>query len=261
MVVAFASTCLTKTDMSAENDASLDVSGRGADIAAPTPAPSSDLPADTTAGPSTKTQLRVGRLTKAHGLKGAIKVELYTDDPKARFVPGASFTLQVPENSPWHRKTLTLREFRWMNSHPVAFFEGIDDRDAAEELIRAILWVDQDLAAAPTEDNAWYDHQLVGLEALRDGVVIGRLVRVEHMPAQDLLIIKTDAGDVMVPFVAPIVPSVDLAAGTITITPPPGLFEELPAEEGDEQGETVDASADAAETPENDTPETHTDEA
>ena len=73
-----------------------------------------------------KNQLRVGRLVKAHGLKGAIKLELYTDDPEGRFVPGATFTLQVPEASPWHGKTLTVREFKWMNSHPVAFFEGVD---------------------------------------------------------------------------------------------------------------------------------------
>ncbi|HEY5229888.1 MAG TPA: ribosome maturation factor RimM, partial [Galbitalea sp.] len=43
-----------------------------------------------------RTQLRVGRLVKAHGLKGALKVELYTDDPARRFTPGATFTLQVP---------------------------------------------------------------------------------------------------------------------------------------------------------------------
>jgi len=44
--------------------------------------------------------LRVGRLLKAHGLKGAIKVEMYTDDPSVRFTPGAEFTLQVPDDSP-----------------------------------------------------------------------------------------------------------------------------------------------------------------
>ena len=59
-----------------------------------------------------RTQLRVGRLVKAHGLKGALKLELYTDDPDGRFVPGAVFTLQVPESSPWHGKTVTVREFR-----------------------------------------------------------------------------------------------------------------------------------------------------
>ena len=45
-------------------------------------------------------QLRVGRLIKAHGLKGALKVELYTDAPDRRFTPGAVFTLQVPTSSP-----------------------------------------------------------------------------------------------------------------------------------------------------------------
>ena len=66
-----------------------------------------------------RTQLRVGRLVKAHGLKGALKLELYTDDPDGRFIPGAVLTLQVPAASPWHGKTVTVREFRWMNSHPV----------------------------------------------------------------------------------------------------------------------------------------------
>ena len=147
-----------------------------------------------TARPSAKAQLRVGRLVKAHGLKGAIKLELYTDDPDGRFVPGATFTLQVPESSPWHGKPLTVREFRWMNSHPVAFFEGVDDRDAAEELIRAILWIDQDAATAAPEDNAWYDHQLVGLEVVRDDVVVGRVIRVEHFPSQDLLVVRPSTG-------------------------------------------------------------------
>ena len=66
-------------------------------------------PPDKPARPaSSKTQLRVGRLVKAHGLKGALKLELYTDDPEGRFMPGATFTLQVPESSPWHGKPLTV---------------------------------------------------------------------------------------------------------------------------------------------------------
>jgi 16S rRNA processing protein RimM len=183
-----------------------------------------------------RTQLRVGRLVKAHGLKGALKLELYTDDPDGRFVPGAEFTLQVPESSPWHGKTITVREFRWMNSHPVAFFEGIDDRDAAESLVRAILWIDQD-AAAPAEDDAWYDHQLVGLDVVRDGDVVGRVVRVDHLPAQDLLIVRPSGGDddaeILVPFVSAIVPEVDVTGGRVVVTPPAGLFEELPPDEDD----------------------------
>ena len=181
-----------------------------------------------------KTQLRVGRLTKAHGLKGAIKIELYTDDPARRFVPGAVFTLQVPTSSPWHGKTLELAELKWFNSHAVAFFKDVPDRTTAETLIKAILWVDQDLAESPEEEDAWFDHQLVGLAVMRDGVKVGVVSLVDHLPAQDLLHVTTDAGEVLVPFVKAIVPAVDVAAGTLTATPPAGLFEELPDDDDDD---------------------------
>jgi len=199
---------------------------------------------DTAGEQPAKTQLRVGRLVKAHGLKGAFKLELYTDDPEGRFVPGNTFTLQVPESSPWHGRPLTVREFRWMNSHPVAFFEGVDDRTAAEELVKAILWIDQDTADAPAEDDAWYDHQLVGLDVVRDGAVIGRVVRVDHFPAQDLLIVRPSGEDreVLVPFVSAIVPEVDVQGGRVVVTPPAGLFEDLPSDENDEPESAASAS-------------------
>lgn len=191
-----------------------------------------------------RTQLRVGRLTKAHGLKGAIKLELYTDDPDRRFVPGAEFSLQVPDSSPWHGKHLTLRELRWYNGHPVGFFEGVDDRTAAEGLAKAILWVEHvDQEAA--EPDAWYDHQLVGLSVLRDGEKVGEVTHVDHLPAQDLLIVRSRGREVMVPFVSAIVPEVDLEAGTVTVTPPAGLFEEL-AEADDADAAEPTGAADAA---------------
>ncbi|MGV9193257.1 ribosome maturation factor RimM [Microbacterium sp. MC2] len=197
-----------------------------------------------------RTQLRVGRLVKAHGLKGALKLELYTDDPDGRFTPGAVFTLQVPESSPWHGQTVTVREFKWLNSHPVVFLEGIDDRTAAESIVRAILWIDQDDQTAPAEDDAWYDHQLVGLDVVRDDVVVGRVIRVDHLPAQDLLIVRpVDAGDseILVPFVKAIVPEVDIAAGRVVVTPPAGLFEELPPAPDDETP-SADVPAEAGQT-------------
>jgi 16S rRNA processing protein RimM len=183
------------------------------------------------------TQLRVGRLTKAHGLKGAIKVELYTDAPERRFIPGAVFSLQVPTTSPWHGKTLELNELKWYNSHPVAFFKGVTDRSQAESLIKAILWIDHDMAEASDEEDAWFDHQLIGLKVLRDGAQVGVLTHVDHFPAQDLLTVKTSTGDVLVPFVKAIVASVDIKAGTMTVTPPLGLFEELADDGGTEEAQ------------------------
>jgi len=189
-----------------------------------------------------RTQLRVGRLLKAHGLKGAIKLELYTDAPERRFVPGAVFSLQVPPGTPWHGKSIELIELRWYNQHPVGFFKDVPDRTAAEALAKAILWVDQDPTELTGEEDAWYDHQLVGLDVVRDGVKVGLVARIDHLPAQDLIIVKTTTGEVMVPFVSAIVPSVDLTTGVVTVTPPIGLFEEIPDDD-----DAPDAAADAAE--------------
>lgn len=176
---------------------------------------------------SSSTKLRVGRFLKAHGLKGAIKLELYTDSPNERFVPGAVLELQVPEESPWFGKTVTVSELKWFNSSPVLFLKDVSDRTQAESLIKAILLVEQPLDVSPQEPDAWYDHQLAGLKVLRDGVEIGTLLRVEHMPAQDLLVIKTAETEVLLPFVKAFVPKVDIQAGVIEVTPLGGLFEQI----------------------------------
>jgi len=200
-----------------------------------------------------QTELRVGRLTKAHGLKGALKLELFTDEPDRRFVPGAVFTLQVPTASKWHGKTIELIELRWYNGHPVGFFAGVDDRTEAETLVKAILWVSQDAKQLPEDEDAWYDHPLVGLHAISDGAEAGPVTPVNPFPAQDLLVVRTAHGEVLVPFVAAIVPEVDIAAGTVTLTPPAGLFEELPdddvpeAEAPEAPSESDDAEPENAE--------------
>ena len=176
---------------------------------------------------SSSTTLRVGRLVKAHGLKGAFKLELYTDSPKLRFVEGAVLKLQVPETSPWFGKTVTVQELRWYNTMPVLFLKECEDRTVADTLVKAILLVDVANDEITNEEDAWFDHQLVGLKVIRDAVEIGVVTRVDHLPAQDLLAVETSAGEVLVPFVKAIVPVVDMKNRSLTITPPLGLFEEI----------------------------------
>jgi len=184
---------------------------------------------------SSKTKLRVGRLVKAHGLKGALKLELYTDSPDQRFRAGQELELQVPENSEWFGKTVKVAELRFYNQSPVLFLEGIQDRSQAETLVKAILLIETDLEQLPEDPEAWYDHQLVGLTALVGEEVVGKVTRVDHLPAQDLLAIETSNGEVLVPFVKQIVPSVDIKKGQVVLTPPAGLFEvNLPGGESDE---------------------------
>ena len=176
---------------------------------------------------SSSTTLRVGRLVKAHGLKGAFKLELYTDSPKLRFVEGAILKLQVPESSPWFGKTVTVNELRWYNNAPVLFLKESEDRNTADTLVKAILLVDVANDEVTNEEDAWFDHQLVGLRVIRDSVEVGTVSRVDHLPAHDLLAVETATGEVLVPFVKAIVPVVDIKSGSVTVTPPAGLFEEI----------------------------------
>ncbi|MEY4742873.1 MAG: hypothetical protein RIR34_212 [Actinomycetota bacterium] len=119
------------------------------------------------------------------------------------------------------------------------------------------MLLDTDADVLPEETDAWYDHQLVGLKTVRDGVTVGEVIRVDHMPAQDLLIIKTnDGSEVMLPFVKAMVASVDVAKGIMVVTPPTGIFEEVlpelatpePANGSDEVDEELAKAAGIADT-------------
>jgi 16S rRNA processing protein RimM len=120
-----------------------------------------------------------------------------------------------------------VKELRYYNQSPVLFLENIEDRTAAETLIKAILLVNADAEVLPEEPDAWYDHQLIGLKVIRDEVEIGEVVRVDHLPAQDCLAVKTATDEVLLPFIKAFVPTVDIAKGQVIITPPGGLFEEV----------------------------------
>jgi 16S rRNA processing protein RimM len=109
----------------------------------------------------------------------------------------------------------------------VLFLKECEDRTVADTLVKAILLVDVDHNEITNEEDAWFDHQLVGLKVIRDAIEIGIVARVDHLPSQDLLAVETVNGEVLVPFVKAIVPVVDIKNRSVTITPPLGLFEEI----------------------------------
>jgi 16S rRNA processing protein RimM len=172
------------------------------------------------------TELVVARIGRAQGLRGEVNVEVRTDDPQGRFVVGTALRTDPAGAGP-----LTVSSVRDQSGRTILGFAGVSDRTAAEGLRGVLLVVDADDDDAAADAEEWYDHQLVGLAARRpDGTDLGVVVRVEHLPAQDLLVVRPaapapDGGDVLVPFVGAIVPVVDVQAGHLVIDPPGGLFE------------------------------------
>lgn len=176
-------------------------------------------------------QLVVGRIGRAHGVRGDLFVEPFTDEPDKRFAIGEKLTTS-------NDQFVTVHDFKWHSGKLVLHFVGYDDRTTAESLRGLELMAEVDPQELPTEEGEYYDRQLIGMAVILAGEVIAVVNDVIHLPSQDLLeITMHDDRNVLVPFVNEIVPIVDVAANSMTITPPPGLIDEAEAivirDEGD----------------------------
>ena len=167
------------------------------------------------------TEVVVARVGKPHGVRGEVSVEVRTDDPAGRFVPGARLATDPASAGP-----LTVETVRDHNGRLLLTFAEVPDRGAAEDLRGTLLLAE---ASASDEPDAWYDHELVGLRCEDPtGAELGRVAGVEHGAAQDLLVLRLPDGRTgRIPFVSALVPVVDVAGGRVVADPPGGLLDEL----------------------------------
>ncbi|NYF97192.1 ribosome maturation factor RimM [Janibacter cremeus] len=165
----------------------------------------------------------VARIGKPHALRGEVTVQLHTDDPESRFVPGAVFDTRAEVGSGVPRQ-LTLATARVHRGIWLLGFEGIPDRTGAESLRGTRL-----VLAEPDEsqDDGWYEKDLVGLMAHTPaGDVIGEVIALELGAAQDRLVLRRPTGEeTLIPFVEAIVPEIDPSAGRLVVDAPPGLLD------------------------------------
>jgi 16S rRNA processing protein RimM len=167
-------------------------------------------------------QLVVGRVIRPHGVRGEVVVAIHTDSPAERFAVGS-----VYQTDPAAAGPLTIDAMRSHQGRLLVTFETFADRDVADRLRGVLLLVDSEDIADPDDPDEFNDHQLVGLRAESpDGEVLGEVVRVEHAPASDLLVLRLpDGRSGLVPFVKAIVPEVDVPNGRVVVTAPEGLFD------------------------------------
>ena len=170
-------------------------------------------------------ELVVGRIGKPHGLRGEVTVDVRTDEPELRFADGVTLRAEPPAGSASRLTAVTVAGTRWHQGVLLARFEEVGDRNAAEAARGIVLHATLPADASPEHPDEFYDHQLIGLEAVDlDGAPLGTVNRVVHGGAQDLLQIRTpDRRDALVPFVAALVPEVDVAGGRVVVADRPGL--------------------------------------
>src|SRR5581483_908284 len=161
----------------------------------------------------------LGVVTAAHGVRGAVKVKSFAQRPTdvAAYGPlededgAARFTLRVI--GPAKADVV------------IAKLSGVADRDAAEALRGARLYLPREALPAPAEEE-YYHADLIGLAAvLGDGTRLGEVRAVHDFGAGDTLEIARPEGQpVMVPFTRAVVPVIDVAAGRLVVDPPAGLI-------------------------------------
>ena len=175
----------------------------------------------------------VGRIGKAHGLRGDVTINVRTDEPERRFAAGSVLVVEAPSGSANPLRSVTVASSRWHSSTLLVRFEEIPDRTAAEAARGILLHASIPADESPEDPDEFYDHQLVGLTAYDlDGVVLGEVTGLVHGGAQDLLTIRTpDRRDTLVPFVKALVPEVDVAGGRVVVADRPGLVTPLPNDE------------------------------
>ena len=163
----------------------------------------------------------VGRLGRPHGIRGEVTVEIRTDEPELRYAPGSSLFVEGSS------KVLKVESGRVHSGVLLLKLVGVDDRNGAEALRGMIVESEVDELELPDDEDEYYDRQLVGLFAFQDGVSVGVVRDVLHLPGQDVLSIElTDGREMLLPFISEFVPVVDVAAQRIEITPPAGLMED-----------------------------------
>jgi 16S rRNA processing protein RimM len=174
---------------------------------------------------ATPRRVLMGRIGAAHGIKGEVRIQSFTEDPLALAGYGP-LTTDKPG------LTITIASARGTTNMLVARLEGVNDRTAAERLNGVELYIDRDLLPATEDEDDFYHADLIGLSArLADGTVLGEVAAVPNYGAGDLLEVRANKGGdtYLFPFTKAVVPAVHLSEGYLVIQPP------LDAEPGEEE--------------------------
>jgi 16S rRNA processing protein RimM len=162
--------------------------------------------------------LLVGRVGRAHGIRGHVVVNPETDFMKERFRIG-HVLLVGPADRP---RAYEIRESRFQQGRPIVRFDGIDTMSEAETLSGADLWV-RERELEPLPAGTFYRHDLVGCDVVdTHGARVGQVTAVEGSLDRSYLVVDEH---MLIPLVADICVSVDMAARRVTVDPPDGLID------------------------------------
>jgi 16S rRNA processing protein RimM len=163
----------------------------------------------------------VGRIARAHGIRGQVIVDPATDFPDERFKTGSVLHIRRGETV----EAVTIETVRFHRGRPIIGLAGFDTMNAAETLAGLDLRVGVD-ALRPLPAGSYYHHDLIGCAVeMPGGERIGEVRGVEGDGAGSRLIVEGANGHVLIPMVEGICVTIDVAGRKIVVAPPDGLLD------------------------------------
>ncbi len=178
-------------------------------------------------------ELVIGRVAKSHGIRGEVVVEVRTDEPDERFSPGT--VLRGRARGGGATSNFTVEAAREHSGRLLLRLSEVSDRASADALRGTLFLVDTSELPESSDPDEFYDHELEGMTVrfaeghARAGEVIGTVREVLHSAAGELLSVRpadADRGEVLIPFVAVMVPRVSREERVVEVDPPDGLLSE-----------------------------------
>jgi len=156
--------------------------------------------------------LVVGRIGRAHGVRGEVTIEVRTDNPEERFAIGSILKTDPEDKGPLkitgakvHSETLLLS------------FEGYSDRSAVEKLRNVLLLADINPADSNITEDDFHISQILGCKVVdKYGKEWGEVKEVLQLPSQDTLVLSYQGRDFLIPFVKHFTPDIDITSRLIT---------------------------------------------
>jgi 16S rRNA processing protein RimM len=169
--------------------------------------------------------LLVGRIRKPHGVRGELFVWVESDRPAVVFRPDRTLWLG-DDSGPSEADLLTIERARPFKDGFLVKTREHGGRDQALEELRGRSLYIRRSEAAPLEEDEVFRHELLGLNVVAGGEVLGTVREIYETPGADLLAVEREGKpELLVPFVREMLGRIDVEEGVIEITPPEGLLE------------------------------------
>lgn len=165
--------------------------------------------------------VRIGRIVKPQGIKGEVKMAIFTDDPEILLDLDVLYLGRQSRDPRPH----SLLGVRFHKGYALLTLEGVIDRNEAELLRGVDVFIPQEWLP-PLEEGEFYVHQILGLRVVTlDGEELGTVKDVMFTGANEVYVVHGEShGEVLLPAIDEVIREIDLDAGTMRVQVLDGLM-------------------------------------